>query len=328
MYKVGVISCDRNLRDKFERFLLDAGHRVAVMDSGEELLESLQDVAPDLVIIESELPHLSGLQTLEQLRKISPWMPVVIFSHTATTEDAIKASKLGAFEYVIDPSFDDDMARLVSTAIETGHFMRVPVGMAQDPEKYSDDNLVGQSPPMQSVYKAIGKVAATDTTVLIRGESGTGKELVARAIYQHSHRAKGPFVVVNCVAIPESLLESVLFGYEKGAFTGADKQRIGKIEYAEHGTVFLDEIGDIPLKIQAKLLRLLQEKSIERLGGKKPIRTDVRIIAATNADLESKIHSGQFREDLYYRINVVSLHLPPLRDRSDDISLLADYYCG
>jgi len=179
---------------------------------------------------------------------------------------------------------------------------------------------------MQEVYKAIGRVASTDATVLIRGESGTGKELAARAIYQHSLRAQKPFLVINCVAIPDTLLESELFGYEKGAFTGAAHRRVGKIEQADGGTVFLDEIGDMPFSIQAKILRLLQEKSIERLGGRQPIPVDVRIIAATNRDLEKALQEGRFREDLYYRLKVVTLQLPPLRDRAEDIPLLADYF--
>ncbi|MDE7064653.1 MAG: sigma-54 dependent transcriptional regulator, partial [Desulfovibrionaceae bacterium] len=186
--------------------------------------------------------------------------------------------------------------------------------------------LIGSSAPMHSLYKAIGRVAPTDTLVLLRGESGTGKELVARAIYQHSLRARKPYSVINCVAIPDTLLESELFGYEKGAFTGANARRIGKIEQASGGTLFLDEIGDMPLGIQAKLLRLLQERQIERLGGREPISVNVRIIAATNADLEAAVAEGRFREDLYYRLKVVSLHLPPLRDRRGDIPLLADWF--
>ena len=209
--------------------------------------------------------------------KTNPRLPVIILAKTAATEDVIKASKLGAFDYVLKPFVDGEMVKMIGLALETGRFMRSPVSIDQDPVETSGDNLVGRSQPMQEIYKAIGRVAPTDATVLIRGESGTGKELVARAIYQHSKRVNGPFVIVNCVAIPENLLESELFGYEKGAFTGADRQRIGKIEYADRGTVFLDEIGDIPLSIQAKLLRLLQGRSIERIGGKRPIQTDVRI---------------------------------------------------
>jgi len=204
--------------------------------------------------------------------------------------------------------------------------MRSRVEMDVAPDTAATDAIIGKSKPMQEVYKAIGRVAPTDATVLIRGESGTGKELVARAIYQHSLRAAKPFLIINCVAIPETLLESELFGYEKGAFTGAVNRRVGKFEQAHGGTVFLDEIGDMPFSIQAKILRLLQEKSIERLGGREPIPVDVRIIAATNRDLETALAQGRFREDLYYRLKVVTLWLPPLSDRSGDIILLAEYF--
>jgi len=215
---------------------------------------------------------------------------------------------------------------LIDQAIEAGRFMRSRVELDVIPEAASKEAIVGRSKAMQEVYKAIGRVASTDATVLIRGESGTGKELVARAIYQHSQRADKPFLVINCVAIPETLLESELFGYEKGAFTGAVNRRVGRIEQANGGTVLLDEIGDMPFSIQAKILRLLQEKSIERLGGREPIPVDVRIIAATNRDLEASLAEGKFREDLYYRLKVVTLWLPPLRERPEDLALLAEYF--
>jgi DNA-binding NtrC family response regulator len=204
--------------------------------------------------------------------------------------------------------------------------MRTPVQIDVSPEEATKEAIVGRSKPMQEVYKAIGRVSTADATVLIRGESGTGKELAARAIYQHSLRAEKPFLVINCVAIPENLLESELFGYEKGAFTGAAHRRVGKIEQANGGTVFLDEIGDMPFSIQAKILRLLQEKSIERLGGRQTIPVDVRIIAATNRDLEVALAEGRFREDLYYRLRVVTISLPPLRERQDDIPLLTNFF--
>ena len=326
MARIIIVDNDKHTSRKRERLLMDNGYRVIKVDSGEMLLETISRTPIDLVIMDAQLPGLNGLETLEKIRETNHRLPVIILSKTATTEDVIKASKLGAFEFIPEPIVDAEMSQLVELALETGRFMRSAVNMTQEPKSLMSDDLVGRSQPMREIYKAIGLVAPTNATVLIRGESGTGKELVARAIYQHSNRENGPFVVVNCVAIPENLLESVLFGYEKGAFTGADRQRIGKIEYADHGTIFLDEIGDISLNIQAKLLRLLQEKSIERVGGKHPIQTDVRIIAATNADLESKICNGQFREDLYYRLNVVSLSLPPLRNRPDDIPILADYF--
>ena len=321
-----IVDDDRRTRRKLEHLLINSGYRVIKAESSEMLLETIGHTSLDLIIMEAVLPGLSGHDVLSKLRENNQRCPVIILAKTATTDDVIKASKLGAFDYVLKPFVDQEMLKLIAMALETGRFMRSPVSLAQDSGKTSGDNLVGQSQPMQEIYKAIGRVAPTDATVLIRGGSGTGKELVARAIYQHSKRVNGPFVIVNCVAIPESLLESELFGYEKGAFTDAHRQRIGKIEYADQGTVFLDEIGDIPFSIQAKLLRLLQEKSIERIGGKQPIQTDVRIIAATNADLEAKIKTGRFREDLYYRINVVSLSLPPLKERIEDIPLLADYF--
>lgn len=326
MERIMIVDDDRRTRQKLERLLINSGFRVLKAGSSQMLLETISHTQLDLIIMEAALPGLSGQETLSKLREINQRCPVIILAKTATTDDIIKASKLGAFDYVLKPFIDQEMLKLIGTALETGHFMRSPVSLDQDPVQTSGDHFVGRSQPMQEVYKAIGRVAPTDTTVLIRGESGTGKELAARAIYQHSKRVNGPFVIVNCVAIPESLLESELFGYEKGAFTDANRQRIGKIEYADKGTVFLDEIGDIPLGVQAKLLRLLQEKSIERIGGKRPIQTDVRIIAATNADLEAKIKTGEFREDLYYRINVVSLSLPALKERFEDIPLLADYF--
>jgi two-component system nitrogen regulation response regulator GlnG len=306
-----VVDDDRRMRRKLEHLLINSGYRVIKAETGEVLLKTIGRTSLDLIIMEAHLPGLTGLETLEKLREENHRLPVIILAKTASTEDVIRAAKLGAFDYTLKPFIDEEMLKMIGSALETGRFMRSTVRLDQDPVETGGDNLVGRSKPMQEVYKAIGRVAPTDATVLIRGESGTGKELVARAIYQHSRRVKGPFVIVNCVAIPESLLESELFGYEKGAFTGADRQRIGKIEYADRGTVFLDEIGDIPFGIQAKLLRLLQGRSIERIGGKRPIQTDVRILAATNADLEAKIKAGRFREDLYYRINVVSLNLPP-----------------
>ncbi|MFA5112394.1 MAG: sigma-54 dependent transcriptional regulator, partial [Desulfobaccales bacterium] len=219
-----------------------------------------------------------------------------------------------------------DILALISQALEAGRFMRSRVELDVAPDSAAADVIIGRSKPMQEVYKAIGRVAPTDATVLIRGDSGTGKELVARAIYQHSLRSTKPFLIINCVAIPETLLESELFGYEKGAFTGAINRRVGKFEQAHGGTVFLDEIGDMPFSIQAKILRLLQERSIERLGGREPIPVDVRIIAATNRDLEAALAQGRFREDLYYRLKVVTLWLPPLRERSQDITLLAEFF--
>ena len=272
---------------------------------------------PDLVIMDVRMPGMSGLEAFRAIHEIEPKLPVIIMTAYGTTETAIEATKMGAFEYVLKP-FENiqDILALIAQALEAGRFMRSRVELDVAPDTAAADAIIGRSKPMQEVYKAIGRVAPTDATVLIRGDSGTGKELVARAIYQHSLRSAKPFLIINCVAIPETLLESELFGYEKGAFTGAVNRRVGKFEQAHGGTVFLDEIGDMPFSIQAKILRLLQERSIERLGGREPIPVDVRIIAATNRDLEAALAQGRFREDLYYRLKVVTLWLPPLKERA------------
>jgi DNA-binding NtrC family response regulator len=272
------------------------------------------------------MPGMSGMETFQAMREIEPKLPVIIMTAYGTTDTAIEATKLGAFDYVLKPFDIPDVLTLIENALEASHLMRSLVEMDAGPETDTGDAIIGRSPLMQEVYKSIGRVAPTDATVLIRGESGTGKELVARALYQHSLRADKSFQVINCVAIPETLLESELFGYEKGAFTGANTRRIGKIEQANHGTIFLDEIGDMPTSIQSKILRLLQEKSIERLGGRETIGVDVRIIAATNRDLEKALAEGRFREDLYYRLNVVTILLPPLRDRRSDIPVLCNFF--
>jgi len=320
-----IIDDDDQLRNSFKKLLSEEDYKVDGAASGEAGLNIVKKEIPDLVILDMRLPGMNGLETFQAIRKIEPKLPVIIMTAFGTTETAIEATKLGAFDYILKPFDIPDMLSLVKQAISASRFMRSPVEMDTIPDKASKDAIVGRSIKMQDVYKAIGRVSQTDATVLIRGESGTGKELVVRAIYQHSLRADKPFLVINCVAIPETLLESELFGYEKGAFTGAAHRRVGKIEQAHGGTVFLDEIGDMPLNLQAKILRLLQEKSIERLGGSENISADVRIIAATNRDLESAILEGRFREDLYYRLKVVTIWLPPLRERESDIPALTDY---
>jgi len=326
MATILIVDDDPQLRQSFEKLLAQEGHTVLTAANGEAALAIVPHTAPDLVIMDVRMPGLSGLETFAALHQIDPKLPVIIMTAYGTTETAIEATKLGAFDYVLKPFEIPDIFNLIAQALEAGRFMRSRIVMRDTPESPCQDALIGVSKPMQEVYKAIGRVAPTDATVLIRGESGTGKELVARAIYQHSLRADKPFLVINCVAIPETLLESELFGYEKGAFTGAVNRRVGKIEQANGGTVFLDEIGDMPFSIQAKILRLLQERSIERLGGREPIPVDVRILAATNRDLEAALAEGRFREDLYYRLKVVTLWLPALRDRAGDIPLLADYF--
>jgi DNA-binding NtrC family response regulator len=321
-----IIDDDDQLRKSFERLLREEGYDILAAPSGEAGLKVLHCRMPDLVILDMRLPGMNGFETFKAIQQIDSKLPVVIMTAYGTTETAIEATKLGAFDYILKPFDIPDMLSVIGQALEAGRFMRSPVDLNSTPDQFSREAIVGRSRPMQDLYKAIGRVSSTDATVLIRGESGTGKELVARAIYQHSQRAERAFLVINCVAIPETLLESELFGYEKGAFTGAAYRRVGKIEQANHGTIFLDEIGDMPFSIQAKILRLLEERSIERLGGRETIPVDVRIIAATNRDLEAALAQGRFREDLYYRLKVVTLGLPPLRERPGDVELLAEYF--
>ncbi len=326
MAKILIVDDDPQLRQSFQKILSSEGHTLLTANSGEAGIAVVKENQPDLVVMDVRMPGMSGLEAFEMMHQLHPKMPVIIMTAYGTTETAIEATKMGAFDYVLKPFEIPDILDLIERALQAGRFMRSQVTVNAPAKSVIQDAIVGQSAPMQEVYKAIGRAAPTDATILIRGESGTGKELVARAIYQHSLRADQPFLVINCVAIPETLLESELFGYEKGAFTGAVNRRVGKIEQANNGTVFLDEIGDMPYNIQAKILRLLQEKSIERLGGRQPIPVDVRIIAATNRDLEAAVTEGRFREDLYYRLKVVSLNLPPLRERPEDLPLLIDYF--
>ena len=297
-----------------------ASQGVALIDSG----------PVDVVMLDIMLPDMSGLEAFQRIHDRSPKLPVVFITAGEESETAIEAMKLGALDYLFKPLDRKKVRSLVARAIEIRRLMETPVEFERSPatEARNQDVLVGRCAAMQEVYKAIGRVAARDVTVLIEGESGTGKELVARAIYQHSARAKGPFLAINCAAIPESLLESELFGHEKGAFTGADHRRIGKFEQSSGGTLFLDEIGDMAPSTQSKILRVLQQQRFERVGGSETIETDVRIIAATNRDLEKSVAQGRFRSDLYYRLNVFTIKLSPLRERLADIPLLLHHYLG
>ena len=321
-----VIDDDDQLRKSFAKLLVEEKYVVMTAASGEEGVEVVAHTSLDLVLLDMRLPGMNGMETFKRIKTIDAKLPVIIITAYSTTELAIEATKLGAYDYILKPFDIPDMLTLIKQAIDAGYCMRAPVQVDAASCDHSKDAIVGQSRLMQGVYKKIGRVSQTDATVLIRGESGTGKELVARAVYQHSIRSDKPFLIINCVAIPEHLLESELFGYEKGAFTGANQRHIGKIEQAHSGTVFLDEIGDMPLNIQAKILRLLQERRIERLGGEDTIPVDVRIIAATNKPLERAIADGSFREDLYFRLKVVTIELPPLRERQEDIQSLITHY--
>ncbi len=326
MHTILVIDDDDQLRISFCKLLREEKYSVISAASGEAGIDIVEQNPLDLVILDMRLPGINGMETFKRIKKIDSKLPVIIVTAYGTTQIAIEATKMGAYDYVLKPFDVPEMLNLIEQAIEAGYFMRSPVKVDASPDKQSGDAIIGQSRLMQNVYKSIGRVSQTDASVLILGESGTGKELVARAIYQNGIRSDKAFLIINCVAIPENLLESELFGYEKGAFTGASQRHIGKVEQANGGTVFLDEIGDMPLNIQAKILRLLQEKNIERLGGEDVIPVDVRIIAATNKNLEQAIEEEKFREDLYFRLKVVTLELPPLRDRRDDINSLISYH--
>jgi len=326
MSSVLIVDDDDQLRISFAKLLKEEGYEVRTAPTGEAGVDAVKQQVPALVIIDVRLPGMNGLEAFAAIRKIDTTLPVIIMTAFGTTDTAIEATKLGAFDYILKPFDIPAMLTLIDQALEAGRLMRSRVEVNVGPDTAVPDAIIGHSDVMQEVYKSIGRVAPTDATVLIRGESGTGKELVARAIYQHSQRGDKAFLVINCVAIPETLLESELFGYEKGAFTGASNRRVGKIEQANGGTIFLDEIGDMPMSIQAKILRLIQERSIERLGGDRPISVDVRIIAATNRNLEKSIDEERFREDLYYRLKVVTVNLPLLKDRQGDIPLLCNYF--
>jgi two-component system nitrogen regulation response regulator GlnG len=295
--------------------------------SGQEGLALAREHHPDVTVLDVVLPDQSGLDVFRQLREIDARSPVIFITGSTTTETAIEAMKLGAYDYLLKPPRLVQLQQTIERALEIRRLMHVPAVLSESevPDERADA-IVGRCPAMQAVYKAIGRVASQDVTVLITGESGTGKELVARAIYQHSRRANGPFLAINCAAIPEQLLESELFGHEKGAYTGAVRQRIGKFEQCSGGTLFLDEVGDMALLTQSKMLRMLQEQKFERLGGNETIQTDVRLLAATNQGLEHLITQGRFRADLYYRLSVFTIRLPPLRERGEDIPLLIHHY--
>lgn len=320
-----VIDDDLGITDSFVQLLSSRGHTVYTAPRADEALRRFADIDLNLVITDICMPGLSGLDALDVFRKRNPRLPVVIMTGQGSVDTAIESTKRGAFDYLLKPIEPNALLNVVEKALEGARLMRSEVALGASNATAQADAMVGLGTAMQAVYKAIGRVAPTDATVLIRGESGTGKELVARAIYQHSLRAQAPLTIVNCAAIPAALLESELFGHERGAFSGAVNRRIGRFEQADGGTIFLDEIGDLPLELQAKLLRALQEQTFERIGGP-TVKVDVRVLAATNRDLESSIREGTFREDLFHRLNVVTLRLPTLSERSEDIPALVGFF--
>jgi two-component system nitrogen regulation response regulator GlnG len=328
MTKILAVDDDRTILHLLGRWFEGSDTEVVTATTADEALEKVRAERPDVMLLDIMLPQLSGLEACKAVREIDSKLPVIFITGHGSSELAIESMKLGAYDYLLKPLEKDKVLDVVDRAAEMRRLMSIPVAVSQDeaPSDGDSDMMLGQSEAMQRVFKAIGRVAQQDVTVLIQGESGTGKELVARAIYQHSKRAGGPFLAVNCAAIPETLLESEFFGHEKGAFTGADSRRIGKFEQCSGGTIFLDEIGDMPPLLQSKILRLLQEQKFERVGGNQTITTDVRIIAATNRDLDILVKEQKFREDLLYRLKGFLICLPPLREREGDLRLLVQHF--
>lgn len=330
MAKILAIDDDRTVLHMVRTSLseLDNVEVLTALDP-EEGLQFLNREQPDVVLLDVMFPEASGLEIFQKIRRVDRRLPVIIVTASSDSGTAIEAMQLGAYDYLTKPIDLKSLNALVERALESRRMMHVPVAVAaSQSDAASGDVFLGRSPGMLEVFKQIGRIAGQNVTVLIRGESGTGKELVARSIYQHSKRSDRTFIAVNCAALPDSLLESELFGHEKGSFTGADRRRIGKFEQCSGGTLFLDEVGDMSPAVQGKVLRVLQEQRFERVGGNSTISTDVRIIAATNRPLEKMVEAGEFRKDLLYRLNSVTLTLPPLRERREDLPTLLEHYLG
>ena len=324
-FRVLVIDDDPGVRDYLETLVSRRGYEVVAVAGGEEALQRLDDIAPDLVTLDVVLPGMDGLETLKRLKQRLREVPVVMLSGHGQARTIVEAMRLGATDFLRKPFEAEELDLAIQKALEK-RALKAEVEQLRDRTRADAEMLLhfGDNPKMKDVREIIEQVSDTDITVLIRGESGTGKDLVARTLYQLSTRRDRPFVKVNCAALPSELLESELFGFEKGAFTGAQKRKLGKFEYANHGTIFLDEISEMHASLQAKLLQVLQDGEFSRLGGESDVRVDTRIIAATNRNLEAAVREGAFREDLYYRLNVVEIHIPPLRDRRDAIPFLVD----
>ena len=334
MSRLLIIDDDSLILDSFRYGFNESEYTIFTATSATEGVDLFAEHVPDVVLLDVRLPDMSGLDAFQKLHELDPKVPVILMTGHGTADTAIQAMRLGAFEYILKPFDLDSLSDLLESAVETSRMMRVPARVSDSVQADDDttpvddtaDLLIGSCQAMQEVYRSIGRVAPKDVTVLILGESGTGKELVARAIYHYSGRSNGKLLVINCAAIPEPLLESELFGHEKGTFTGADRQRIGKFEICRDGTLFLDEVGDMTPSMQAKMLRVLQDQQFERVGGNETIQTNARLIAATNRDLEQLIRDREFRSDLYYRLNVYVIKLPPLRERGEDLSLLVRHF--
>ncbi len=321
--KILLLEDDAGIASALKKELHAEGYEVAIATRGDEGLAVALREPCDVVITDLKMPGMSGLELVERLHRAKPKLPIIMITAFGTTETAIEATKRGAYDYLLKPFDMGEMLKLVATAVGSSRMMSEPLQLGRAGP--TQTGIIGSCRAMQAIYKEIGRVAATPVTVLIRGETGTGKELVARAIYQHSDRAGQPFIAVNCAAVPETLLESELFGHERGSFTGAHARRLGRFEQAHRGTIFLDEIGDLSPGTQVKLLRVLQERYVQRVGGNEKIPVNVRVLAATHRDLEGAMRERLFREDLFYRLSSVTITLPSLRERVEDIAELAKY---
>lgn len=327
MARILIVEDDRNTLSGLVEILSQEGYEVEGVDSARKALKHLEKDGFDVLLTDLKMPDMNGMELYERSLPISPELTTIVMTAYSSVKDAVEAMKKGVYEYLTKPLDLDELFVILEKAIGEQNLLRENVELKKQVKTtYSFENIVGKSAVIEQIFKTIVKVAKTQSTVLIRGESGTGKELVARAIHYNSPRTNKPLIEISCASFPETLLESELFGYEKGAFTGANTQKKGRFELAQGGTIFLDEIGDISESVQIKLLRVLQEKQITRLGGTETIDVDVRVITATNRDLENALAMGKFREDLYYRLNVIPIVLPPLRDRKEDIPLLIQHF--
>ncbi|MBW2259739.1 MAG: sigma-54-dependent Fis family transcriptional regulator, partial [Deltaproteobacteria bacterium] len=327
METILIVDDEKNYRVVLSAFLSGEGYEMLTADNAHEALEAVDSVDLDLVLTDMKMPVMDGIELLKQIKEKNPHLPVVMMTAYGTVEKAVEAMQLGAFNFIQKPFQNETLKQMVHKAISTYRVLKENRRLLRDLEgRYRFDNIIGKSKPMHEVFNMIQRVAPTKATVLITGESGSGKELIARAIHYNSPRRNKPFVAVSCAALTQTLLESELFGHERGAFTGATAMKKGRFELADGGTLFLDEIGEIPPPVQVKLLRVLEEMTFERVGGTKTIEFDIRLVAATNKDLKKEVEDARFREDLYFRLNVVHITLPPLRERSEDIPLLATHF--